>query len=387
MLSARALLVACAFLLLRAPLAAQPLDLGDARQLAPGVVLYHVTTPALVSPPEPMSVWLLRLDPAQIGLRGVLANDEVMGTEVVSTIAERHNAIAAINAGFFLPNGDPAGVLTLDRRLISDTRRPRGAVGISRDARGVTLVYARLKATATLSIGDGARASKVEIDGVDTTRVRDKLMLFTPSYNEDTDTAGSGLEWVLDRPKGKTPQPLRVVSGPHRTGKTKIPPGGFVLSFGGTTRPQSLARLKRGTRVSIDVAYDPIEGEPEPWASAQDIVGGAGLLIRGGRDVEDWSVEAFNKGFAEGRHPRTMIGNTADGTIWLVTVDGRQPQLSVGMTLEELRALAHRLGLTGALNLDGGGSTTRWVKGAVVNSPSDAAGPRKVSDALLVTAR
>jgi exopolysaccharide biosynthesis protein len=57
------------------------------------------------------------------------------------------------------------------------------------------------------------------------------------------------------------------------------------------------------------------------------------------------------------------------------------------MTLEELRALAHRLSLVNALNLDGGGSTTMWVKGGVVNSPSDAAGPRKVSDALLVSPR
>ena len=79
-----------------------------------------------------------------------------------------------------------------------------------------------------------------------------------------------------------------------------------------------------------------------------------------------------------------MIGTAADNTIWLVTVDGRQPELSVGMTLVELRALAHRLGLVNALNLDGGGSTTMWVQGQVVNKPSDPIGPRKVSDALLV---
>jgi exopolysaccharide biosynthesis protein len=36
------------------------------------------------------------------------------------------------------------------------------------------------------------------------------------------------------------------------------------------------------------------------------------------------------------------------------------------------------------LNLDGGGSTTMLVTGKIVNSPSDAAGQRKVSDALLV---
>ena len=53
----------------------------------------------------------------------------------------------------------------------------------------------------------------------------------------------------------------------------------------------------------------------------------------------------------------------------------------------ELRAFARRLGLRNALNLDGGGSTTMWVGGKVLNSPSDAAGPRKVSDALVVVKR
>jgi exopolysaccharide biosynthesis protein len=57
------------------------------------------------------------------------------------------------------------------------------------------------------------------------------------------------------------------------------------------------------------------------------------------------------------------------------------------MTFLELQRLAARLKLTDALNLDGGGSTTMIVKGAIVNHPSNATGPRKVRDALLVMAR
>jgi Phosphodiester glycosidase len=267
--------------------------------------------------------------------------------------------------------------MTIDGRLVSDTRRPRGAVGFSRDASGVRMIFARLRATATLVLQSSPPAS-VSIDGIDTTRLRGQLMLYTPSYHADTDTAKGGLEWVVDSQRG------RVVSGPHREGKTKIPTSGFVLSFGGDVVPESLRLLRRGTRVRLDVSYEPVEGEPKSWLLAQDIVGGAGLLIHAGRDVEDWTIERFNQGFAELRHPRTMIGTSADGTIWLVTVDGRQPELSVGMSLAELRTLARRLGLTNALNLDGGGSTTMWVQGQVMNKPSDPAGPRKVSDALLV---
>jgi exopolysaccharide biosynthesis protein len=57
------------------------------------------------------------------------------------------------------------------------------------------------------------------------------------------------------------------------------------------------------------------------------------------------------------------------------------------MSLPELTALARRLGLVDALNLDGGGSSTMVVKGRVVNRPSDPTGPRPVSDAIVVLRR
>jgi hypothetical protein len=383
--TAPALAIILLLLTARAPSRAQQLDLPEPRKVAPGVLLYHLDSPTLVNPAGPLSIWVLRLDSTRVDLQAALANDEIMGTETVGRIAERHRPIAAINAGFFLPNGDPAGVMTIDGRLVSDTRRPRGAVGISRDSSGVKLVFARLRATASLVLQNarppssgGPAMTTIPIDGIDTTRLRGQLMLYTPSYHSDTDTAKGGVEWVVDRQRG------RLVGGPHRGGKTPIPPQGFVLSFGGEVLPEPLHLLGRSTRVRLDVTYDPVEGEPKSWLTAQDIVGGAGLLLRDGRDVEGWSIERFSAGFAENRHPRTMIGTSADHTIWLVTVDGRQPELSVGMSLLELRALARRLGLVNALNLDGGGSTTMWVQGQLMNRPSDPTGPRMVSDALLV---
>jgi hypothetical protein len=123
---------------------------------------------------------------------------------------------------------------------------------------------------------------------------------------------------------------------------------------------------------------------PKDWARARHAVSGAGLLVLDGRDVHDWSEEGLSAGFDTTRHPRTMIGVDADERIWLVTVDGRQPALSLGMTFTELQALSHRLGLRSSLNLDGGGSTTMVVRGFIVNHPSDETGPRKVSDAILV---
>jgi hypothetical protein len=243
----------------------------------------------------------------------------------------------------------------------------------------VRLLFDRVTATVSLAIRRSfGRKTVVSIDGVDTTRARGKLMLFTPAYHDDTDTAKGGLEWTASG------RPLRIARGPLDGGKTPIPPDGFVLSFGGRSPPPSLAGLKAGARVDLLPTYSPTGGDPQPWARATDIIGGAGLLARGGTYIADWTGEEFSPGFAELRHPRTMIGVDEGGAIWLVTVDGRQPKLSSGMSLAELQSLARRLGLVDALNLDGGGSTTMWVTGKVVNSPSDAAGPRKVSDALLV---
>ncbi len=103
--------------------------------------------------------------------------------------------------------------------------------------------------------------------------------------------------------------------------------------------------------------------------------------------MTDWGTEKPRDGFTTERHPRTVIGTAGDGRIWLITVDGRNKALSLGMNFAELQALVTRVGLVNALNLDGGGSTTMVARGAVVNHPSDATGPRKVSDAIVVRAR
>jgi hypothetical protein len=72
------------------------------------------------------------------------------------------------------------------------------------------------------------------------------------------------------------------------------------------------------------------------------------------------------------RHPRTAVGLSADGKkLYLAVVDGRSTA-SVGMTCVELAATMKSLGAHEALNLDGGGSSTMYLRGrGVVNRPSD----------------
>jgi hypothetical protein len=168
--------------------------------------------------------------------------------------------------------------------------------------------------------------------------------------------------------------------------------------LGGTTRPRGAVAIRehRGRtellfdRVTVharEADYRTTMGSsPKDWKRAPFAVSGAGLLLLHGRTIPDWSDEKVSTAFDTTRHPRTVIGE-GGGAIWLITVDGRQPELSLGMTFIELQRLATRLGLESALNLDGGGSTTMVVSGRVVNHPSDAIGPRPVSDAIVVLPR
>lgn len=71
-------------------------------------------------------------------------------------------------------------------------------------------------------------------------------------------------------------------------------------------------------------------------------------------------------------HPRTAVAVTYDNHVLLVTIDGRFPGQAVGMPTPLMQEFFTLLGAKSALNLDGGGSTTMYVKGhGVVNHACD----------------
>ena len=77
-----------------------------------------------------------------------------------------------------------------------------------------------------------------------------------------------------------------------------------------------------------------------------------------------WHGEAVDTEFADKifkslRHPRTAVGvDSARQMVWLLVADGRQPGVSEGATLDELKQMLKDEGAADALNLDGGGSST-----------------------------
>ena len=119
------------------------------------------------------------------------------------------------------------------------------------------------------------------------------------------------------------------------------------------------------------------------YANCDNISGcGAQLVLNG-------EYQAVSDGMSHYRHPRTVIGKKSDGSIVLVTVDGRQESRNMyGMTYDELSTMMMYYGVEEAYNLDGGGSTTMIIRDGkggfdVKNSPSDG-GERHDANAILV---
>ena len=100
--------------------------------------------------------------------------------------------------------------------------------------------------------------------------------------------------------------------------------------------------------------------------------------------IEDVEVDTnFGNHSIQGDQPRTAVGVIDENHLVFVVVDGRQSGYSAGVTLTELADIMVDLGATTAYNLDGGGSSTMYFNGEVVNQPSNG-GERGTSDILYI---
>ncbi|MFH8252302.1 phosphodiester glycosidase family protein [Microbacterium sp. B2969] len=106
-----------------------------------------------------------------------------------------------------------------------------------------------------------------------------------------------------------------------------------------------------------------------------------GQIVDGIEDVEvDTNVGNHS---IQGEQPRTLVGVIDENHLVFVVVDGRDPGYSRGVTMTEAAQIMIDLGATTAYNLDGGGSSTMYFDGEVVNQPSNG-GERGTSDILYV---
>ena len=204
-------------------------------------------------------------------------------------------------------------------------------------------------------------------EAVNRPRGQDQLVVYTPKHGPSTGTNAHGAELVLELAGGRVITNQTVVARVRSIvegGNASIPTGGAVLSGHGAAA-DALRDLWR--RVQAGAAAPEVMLRVDTSVPADTAVGGTPVLVRDGRR---WVTNEGDR-FVTGRHPRTVVGWTRERDVLLVTVDGRQPGHSVGMTLPEVAYLMVALGAVDALNLDGGGSTTFVAGNRILNAPSD----------------
>jgi exopolysaccharide biosynthesis protein len=101
--------------------------------------------------------------------------------------------------------------------------------------------------------------------------------------------------------------------------------------------------------------------------------------------IEDVEVDTnFGNHSIQGEQPRTAVGVIGTNHLVFVVVDGRSPGYSAGVTMTGMAQIMKDLGATTAYNLDGGGSSTMYFNGALVNNPLGANKERGTSDILYI---
>ena len=113
-------------------------------------------------------------------------------------------------------------------------------------------------------------------------------------------------------------------------------------------------------------------------------------LVEDGAVVDNLSNVEIDTNFGnhsiQGNNPRTGVGIIDANHFVFIVVDGRSAGYSKGMTLTEFANLFEDLGCSAAYNIDGGGSSTMYFMGRVVNHPLGKDRERGTSDILYIGA-
>jgi len=144
--------------------------------------------------------------------------------------------------------------------------------------------------------------------------------------------------------------------------------------------PEVAALLAENVTVRVQYEFTGIlEGQ-------QNVIGVYRSMLENGVVTPDHADSYYTT-----RAPRSIIASKADGTIGLITIDGRQgPKNMYGANQEEMTNILQLYGYSNAYLLDGGGSSSFIVRNGdrfdIVNSPSDGH-IRNVANGLFVVVK
>jgi len=318
-------------------------------------------------PDFPLKVSVLKADLHQPYLKvmSVLSNDTLRGLEQPSKMALRksdseRSVIAGINGDFFITDGYDKGLpvngQVLEGQLAKApvSNRPLIAFDSSKNPFMDLMTY-----QGTLTI----EQNSYSIDGVNSIRGTDELILFNQFHGTITRTNQYGTEVVLSLKEGQwmTNRTLTCVVEDIQlgVGSARIEPGKIILSGHGSSA-QLLNGLMIGENVQLEINITLNEGNFQP--EIEEMLGGDRIILSEGQvQNNDWPQQ----------HPRTAIGFSQERNfLILAVVDGRSEE-SAGVSTKQLADLMKLSGSWWALNLDGGGSSVMIVNDQIMNDPSD----------------
>jgi hypothetical protein len=309
-----------------------------------------------------------------VAVQNVLANDALASPgETVSSMAVRTGAVAGINGDYFdIGNTNaPTNIVAVDGALV---RTPR-------------------KRYALLVLDDGS--SQIvessflgQVTFPDRTVALDALNEFPPPNR--------GIS-LLTPAFGSVPPLVNLTL-------VALEPNGGALPFAHYTVASiadNLTRQKPGYYLAIgDDAYTltgvPNAGDalsvsgdlsPVPLDTIAAAIGGGPLILDGGAWADD--PDGPSGGEYGQRIPSSGAAIASDGTLYLLEIDGRQPDVSVGVTRPEFAAIMRALGASRGMAFDGGGSSALAQRApgtpaaALASSPSDGI-ERRVADGVFV---
>ena len=271
-----------------------------------------------------------------------IANDRLFGRNKISKIADRENAIVAVNGGYFKPQtGTPLGMLMINKKVYTGPIYDRVAIGFFDN--GYDMSRIKLNSEVKTNVGG------IKIDNINQPRMlATHVIVYTKDWGKTSpQTPKYGIQMVISNDKL-----IRVSQE-----SCEIPDDGYVISG-----PESvLNQFAKAKNFYLDVKMSP------EWVGVNHVLSGGPYLVKDGEVFVDMTAEKLTS--IGGRNPRTAIGYTKNNHLILLTADGREGA-SIGLTLFELANLMKSLGCINAMNLDGGGSTVMYVGGQVVNKPA-----------------
>lgn len=298
-------------------------------------------------------VWLTLEPPQALSLRPIWTSPQMMaGIDPLLRMAERNQALAAINGGFFNRNNQlPLGAIRHENRWLSGPILNRGA--IAWNDRGETL-FGRLTLQETLVTAAGNR---LPLQFLNSGYVRAGISRYTPTW-------GSSYSTLTDNEAILTVRQSQIVDqksgGPQGQMAFPIPSDGYLLVV--RSQASILPSLPVGSRVEVTQATSPANFDPYPH-----ILGAGPLLIQNRQLVLDAKGEGFSDAFIQQLAPRSVICRTATGTLQIAAIHARVG--GRGPSLLETAQLVSALGCVDALNLDGGSSTSLYLGGQLLDRP------------------